>query len=104
MAGPDVQLHHQPSNAISAALRQAGLGAVAHDRVEINEAFAAIVLASDGALGLDPDIVNVHGGTIAPGHPIGASGTRVVGTLARDLAALGPGSLGVAGICGGGGG
>lgn len=71
--------------------------------IEINEAFAAVSLQSVRQLGVDPAIVNPHGGAIALGHPVGASGARIVGTLARQLAERGTGSLGAAGICGGGG-
>jgi acetyl-CoA C-acetyltransferase len=108
VAGPDVRLHHQPAAAVRAALAQ--LGAAPGDllRVEINEAFAAVALASASDLGVDHRIVNVHGGAIALGHPIGASGARLVGTLARQLHALAatqPGAtqLGAAALCGGGG-
>jgi len=103
VAGPDVRLHQQPANAILAAL--AKTDAVASDlaAVEINEAFAAVALASLEGLGVDAAIVNSNGGAIALGHPIGASGTRIVGHLARRLHDLGPGALGAAGICGGGG-
>jgi acetyl-CoA C-acetyltransferase len=102
VAGPDVRLHAQPANAIAAAI--AGLDITAADlaAVEINEAFASVVVHSIEALGVDATIVNRHGGAIALGHPIGASGARIVGTLARDLADRG-GSWGAAGICGGGG-
>ena len=103
VAGPDVRLHRQPSNAISAALRRADADTTALARVEINEAFASVALASIEALAVTPDVVNVHGGAIALGHPIGASGARILGTLARQLAGVGPGTLGAAGICGGGG-
>lgn len=105
VAGPDTHLHSQPSRAIAAALAKVPGGASAADlaAVEINEAFAAVGLQSSRELGLDPAIVNPHGGAIALGHPIGASGARIVGTLARQLAALGSGSLGAVGICGGGG-
>lgn len=105
VAGPDTQLHSQPSNAIAAALARVEGGAAAADlaAVEINEAFAAVGLQSTAELGVDPEIVNAHGGAIALGHPIGASGARIVGTLARRLADLGSGSLGAVGICGGGG-
>ena len=72
------------------------------DVVEINEAFAAVALASIDALGVPPDIVNVNGGAIALGHPIGMSGTRIVLTLAHELKRRG-GGLGAAGLCGGGG-
>lgn len=103
VSGPDVSLHSQPSNAIQAAL--AKTGSSAHDlaAVEINEAFAAVAIVSTRELGIDPAIVNAEGGAIALGHPIGASGTRIVGHLARRLAAAGSGTLGAAGICGGGG-
>lgn len=105
VAGPDAQLHSQPSRAIAAALAKVPGGAEVSDlkAVEINEAFAAVGLQSMKDLGLDPAIVNQHGGAIALGHPIGASGARIVGTLARQLAASGSGSLGAVGICGGGG-
>ncbi|GAA4181956.1 acetyl-CoA C-acyltransferase [Gryllotalpicola koreensis] len=103
VAGPDVSLHAQPANAIAAALSTAGLPASELGAIEINEAFAAVAVHSTRLLGADPAIVNAHGGAIALGHPIGASGTRIVGHLARRLAALGSGALGAAGICGGGG-
>lgn len=104
VAGPDTHLHSQPANAIKAALAKLS-GVSANDlvAVEINEAFAAVGLQSTAELGLDPLIVNPHGGAIALGHPIGASGARIVGTLARQLAEEGSGSLGAVGICGGGG-
>ncbi len=104
VAGPDTHLHSQPARAIAAALAKTP-DASADDlaAVEINEAFAAVGLQSTRELGLDPAIVNPHGGAIALGHPIGASGARIVGTLARQLAELGEGSLGAVGICGGGG-
>ena len=102
VAGPDISLHAQPSNAIAAALAklpdEAELVAV-----EINEAFAAVAVHSTAQLGVDAAIVNAHGGAIALGHPIGASGARIIGHLARRLAEAGPGSRGAAGICGGGG-
>lgn len=105
VAGPDTHLHSQPSHAIASALAKLEGGATAADlvAVEINEAFAAVGVQSTRELGLDPAIVNRHGGAIALGHPIGASGARIVGTLARQLAAAGSGSLGAVGICGGGG-
>lgn len=105
VAGPDTRLHVQPANAILAALARQGGGLTPADlvRVEINEAFAAVAVASVEKLGIDGAIVNAHGGAIALGHPVGASGARIVGTLARQLAAAGAGSLGAAGICGGGG-
>ena len=105
VAGPDVRLHAQPANAILAALARLGGGLTPADlaAVEINEAFAAVAVRSVELLGLDGAIVNQHGGAIALGHPVGASGARIVGTLARQLVAAGSGSLGAAGICGGGG-
>ncbi len=103
VSGPDVSLHAQPSNAIAAALAKTAHEAPELAAVEINEAFAAVAVHSTRALGVDPAIVNTHGGAIALGHPIGASGTRIVGTLARRLGIEGSGALGAAGICGGGG-
>jgi len=103
VAGPDVYLHAQPSNAIQAALARTSFTTVDLAAVEINEAFAAVAVHSVRQLGIQADIVNTHGGAIALGHPIGASGNRIVGHLARRLAELGPGSIGAAGICGGGG-
>lgn len=105
VAGPDNQLHSQPSRAIAAALSKVPGGATPQElvAVEINEAFAAVGLQSIHDLNLDPAVVNQHGGAIALGHPIGASGARIVGTLARQLSAAGSGSLGAVGICGGGG-
>ena len=102
VAGPDSGLHYQPSNAISKALGKAGLGVADLDLIEINEAFAAVGVASMDALGVSPDIVNVNGGAIAVGHPLGASGTRIALTLACELRRRG-GGLGAAALCGGGG-
>lgn len=104
VAGPDTHLHSQPARAIAAALAKLPGASVADLAVvEINEAFAAVGVQSTRELGIDPAIVNPHGGAIALGHPIGASGARIVGTLARQLAEKGAGSLGAIGICGGGG-
>ena len=103
VAGPDVSLLSQPSRAIAAAAERAGVDVGDLAGVEINEAFAAVSARSMADLGIDPELVNVHGGAIALGHPIGASGARIVGHLARQLAAAGAGALGAAGICGGGG-
>ncbi|MBW6437149.1 acetyl-CoA C-acyltransferase [Actinoplanes hulinensis] len=103
VAGPDVRLHLQPAAAIQAAVKDLGADPSVLGRVEINEAFASVALASVDALGIDPGIVNVHGGAIALGHPIGASGARIVGTLARQLHEPGTTGLGAAAICGGGG-
>lgn len=103
VAGPDVTLHTQPSNAIVAALTKTEYSTSALAAVEINEAFAAVAVHSVRELGIDPAIVNSNGGAIALGHPIGASGARIVGHLARRLAQLPSGAIGAAGICGGGG-
>lgn len=103
VAGPDVHLHSQPANAITAALAKIDAAPADLQAVEINEAFASVALQSAKELNINLDIVNQHGGAIALGHPIGASGTRIVGTLARQLRNAGSGSLGAVGICGGGG-
>ena len=103
VSGPDVSLLAQPANAIAAALRRTDRTAADLAAVEINEAFAAVGVHSTRLLGVDPEVVNAHGGAIALGHPIGASGARIVGHLARRLSAEGSGALGAAGICGGGG-
>jgi acetyl-CoA C-acetyltransferase len=102
VAGPDASLLHQPSRAIRRALERAGMAIDDIDLFEINEAFAAVAVASMRDLGIDDDIVNVNGGAIALGHPIGMSGTRIVGTLVQELRRRG-GGLGVAALCGGGG-
>jgi acetyl-CoA C-acetyltransferase len=102
VAGPDNSLHSQPANAIKQALDKAGLTAADLDLVEINEAFAAVGIQSTRDLGLSPDIVNVNGGAIALGHPIGMSGARLALTLALELRRRG-GGLGAAALCGGGG-
>ncbi|UXN32853.1 acetyl-CoA C-acyltransferase [Glutamicibacter sp. M10] len=103
VAGPGRTLHEQPSNAIAAALQKAGEKAENLKAVEINEAFTAVVVESTKLLGINESIVNQHGGATALGHPIGASGARIIGTLARQLQELPAGSLGAIGICGGGG-
>ncbi|KRC46666.1 acetyl-CoA acetyltransferase [Leifsonia sp. Root227] len=102
VAGPDNSLHSQPSNAIAAALGRAEWSVDELDFVEINEAFAAVALQSMADLGLDAVRVNIHGGAIALGHPIGASGARLAGTAAHELARRGSGKAAVA-LCGGGG-
>jgi acetyl-CoA C-acetyltransferase len=102
VAGPDNSLHSQPSNAISRALAKAGLGVSDLDLIEINEAFAAVAIQSMRDLGVGPDVVNVNGGAIAIGHPIGASGARLAVHLCYELGRRG-GGLGAAGLCGGGG-
>lgn len=101
-AGPDSTLQHQPSQAIKAAAEREGVAADSFDLYEINEAFAAVGLASSRDLGVDPEKVNVNGGAVALGHPIGASGARIVLTLALELQRRG-GGTGVAALCGGGG-
>lgn len=103
VAGPDTQLHSQPSSAIKAALAKIHKSAADCGAFEINEAFASVVLQSISDLEIDHSLVNRRGGAIALGHPIGASGTRIVGTLAREISLMGAGTLGAAGICGGGG-
>lgn len=101
-AGPDSTLQHQPSQAIKAAAEREGVAADSFDLYEINEAFAAVSLASMKDLGIDDSKVNVNGGAVSLGHPIGASGARIVLTLALELQRRG-GGLGVAALCGGGG-
>ncbi|MFI6738004.1 acetyl-CoA C-acetyltransferase [Nonomuraea sp. NPDC050451] len=102
VAGPDASLQSQPANAIKHALSKQGATAADLDLVEINEAFASVVLQSAKELDVPLDKVNVNGGGIALGHPIGASGARIVLTLAYELKRRG-GGLGAAGLCGGGG-
>ncbi len=102
VAGPDTSLLPQPANAIRAALAKAGLGVADVDLFEMNEAFASVALASMDLLGVSEDRVNVNGGAIALGHPIGASGNRLVLTLLHELRRRG-GGLGAAALCGGGG-
>ncbi|MEU1722344.1 acetyl-CoA C-acetyltransferase [Actinomadura sp. ATCC 39365] len=102
VAGPDASLQSQPANAIKHALSKQGLSTDDLDLIEINEAFASVVLQSAKELGVPLDKVNVNGGGIALGHPIGASGARIVLTLAYELKRRG-GGLGAAGLCGGGG-
>jgi acetyl-CoA C-acetyltransferase len=102
VAGPDTSLQAQPANAMRVALGKAGLTVDDLDLVEINEAFAAVSLYSAQLLGLPHDKVNVHGGAIAIGHPLGGSGARIVATLIGALRARG-GGIGGAALCGGGG-
>jgi acetyl-CoA C-acetyltransferase len=103
VAGPDASLHEQPANAIRAALaKEDGITPADLDLVEINEAFAAVGLVSQRALGLPDDKVNVNGGAIALGHPVGMSGARLVLHLALELRRRG-GGVGAAALCGGGG-
>ncbi|MFJ2575783.1 acetyl-CoA C-acetyltransferase [Kitasatospora aureofaciens] len=102
VAGPDNSLQSQPSNAIKHALAKEGLEVSDLDLIEINEAFAAVAHQSMKDLGVTSDIVNVNGGAIALGHPIGMSGARVVLHLALELQRRG-GGVGAAALCGGGG-
>jgi acetyl-CoA C-acetyltransferase len=102
VAGPDNSLHSQPSRAIQRALSRAGLTAADLQLIEINEAFAAVALQSIRDLQVSPDIVNVNGGAIAIGHPLGASGARIALHLIYELRRRG-GGLGAAALCGGGG-
>jgi acetyl-CoA C-acetyltransferase len=102
VAGPDPSLHEQPANAIAKVLEREGLSVNDLDLVELNEAFAAVGLVSAKKLGIDLDKVNVNGGAIALGHPIGMSGARIVLHLALELKRRG-GGVGAAALCGGGG-
>jgi acetyl-CoA C-acetyltransferase len=102
VAGPDTSLLRQPSRAIKRALEPIDKTVADLDLVELNEAFAAVGLASMKDLGISDDIVNVNGGAIALGHPIGMSGARVLLTLINELRRRG-GGLGAAALCGGGG-
>ena len=102
VAGPDPSLLTQPSRAITRALDRAGRTAADVDLFEINEAFAAVCVATIEDLGIDAEHVNVNGGAIALGHPIGMSGARLVVTLVDELRRRG-GGLGAAALCGGGG-
>ncbi|ARG91674.1 acetyl-CoA C-acetyltransferase [Mycobacterium kansasii] len=102
VAGPDSTLQSQPANAIKKALQREGISVDQLDVIEINEAFAAVALASTRELGVDPEIVNVNGGAIAVGHPIGMSGARITLHVALELARRGSG-YGVAALCGAGG-
>lgn len=102
VAGPDNSLHSQPARAIEKALAKQGIAASDLDIVEINEAFGAVVARSQAELGLSDEIVNPHGGGIAIGHPIGASGNRLVVHAVHELVRRGGGTAAVA-LCGGGG-
>jgi acetyl-CoA C-acetyltransferase len=101
-AGPDATLHERPAQALERALARAGLAVADLALVEINEAFAAVALWSARLLGLPDDKVNVHGGAVALGHPLGATGARIVVTLINALRLRG-GGIGAAALCGGGG-
>jgi len=102
IGGGDATLHERPAEALSVALKKAGLDVSDLDLVEINEAFAAVALWSARMLDIPEDKVNVHGGAVALGHPLGATGARLVVTLVNALRARG-GGVGAATLCGGGG-
>jgi acetyl-CoA C-acetyltransferase len=102
VAGPDNSLHSQPARAIEKALAKQGIDVDDLDIIEINEAFGAVVARSQAGLGLPDDVVNIHGGGIAIGHPIGASGNRLVVHAVHELVRRGSGTAAVA-LCGGGG-
>ena len=102
VAGPNASLLHQPSQAILAALARVSMAVGDVDLFEMNEAFASVALASMADLGVSDSIVNVNGGAIALGHPIGASGNRLALTLLHELRRRG-GGVGAAALCGGGG-
>jgi acetyl-CoA C-acetyltransferase len=102
VAGPDSTLQSQPANAVKKAVDREGITVEQLDVIEINEAFAAVALASTRELGVNPQVVNVNGGAIAVGHPIGMSGARIVLHVALELARRGSG-YGVAALCGAGG-
>ncbi|MFB8349423.1 acetyl-CoA C-acetyltransferase [Streptomyces niveus] len=102
VAGPDNSLQSQPANAIRHALKKEGLAVDDLDLIEMNEAFAAVAVQSTKELGVSPEKVNVNGGAIALGHPIGMSGARLVLHLALELQRRG-GGVGAAALCGGGG-
>ncbi|MCZ4562770.1 acetyl-CoA C-acetyltransferase [Rhodococcus sp. IEGM 1401] len=102
VAGPDSTLQSQPARAIAKACEKEGIDPKDLDVVEINEAFAAVGIASTRELGIDPEIVNVNGGAISIGHPLGMSGARIALHLALELQRRG-GGVGAAALCGGGG-
>jgi acetyl-CoA C-acetyltransferase len=102
VAGPDSSLQEQPARALELACRKQGIRPADLDVVELNEAFAAVIVQSQRRLGLSDDVVNVHGGGIALGHPLGASGNRLTVHLAHELLRRGTGTAGIA-LCGGGG-
>jgi acetyl-CoA C-acetyltransferase len=102
VAGPDASLQSQPSHAIAKALGREGLEVGDVDLFEINEAFASVAIQSMRDLGITTENVNVNGGAISMGHPVGMSGARIVLHLAHELRRRG-GGIGAAGLCGGGG-
>jgi acetyl-CoA C-acetyltransferase len=102
VAGPDASLQEQPANAVIRACEREGIAPTDLDLLELNEAFAAVGIVSTRKLGVDPEKVNVNGGAIAMGHPVGMSGARIVLHLAYELRRRG-GGVGAAALCGGGG-
>ena len=102
VAGPDASLQEQPANAVIKACAKEGIAPADLDLLELNEAFAAVGIVSTKELGVDPEKVNVNGGAIAMGHPVGMSGARIVLHLALELKRRG-GGIGRAALCGGGG-
>lgn len=102
VAGPDATLHERPAEAIRVALKRSDLSIEAIDLFEINEAFASVAMHSASLLGVSADRVNIHGGAVALGHPLGATGARIVVSLINGLRETG-GNVGAAALCGGGG-
>jgi len=102
VAGPDATLHERPAQALNVALKRADLEVNDIDLFEINEAFASVAMYSSQMLGVDHNKVNIHGGAVALGHPLGATGARLIVTLISGLQTTG-GTLGAAALCGGGG-
>jgi acetyl-CoA C-acetyltransferase len=102
VAGPDPSLHHQPAQAIVRASSKIGMDPSGYDLYEMNEAFAAVAIYSTNLLGIDNARVNVNGGAVALGHPIGATGARITGAIIHQLRNRG-GGVGAASLCGGGG-
>ena len=102
IGGSDATLHDRPAEALRIALKRSGMNPGDLDLVEVNEAFAAVALWSARSLDIDASRINVHGGAIALGHPLGATGARIVVTLINALRARG-GGVGAAALCGGGG-
>ena len=102
VAGPDASLQEQPANAILKAAAREGIEVSDIDLFELNEAFACVGIVSARKLGITEEVINVNGGAIALGHPIGMSGARIVLSLALELKRRG-GGIGAAALCGGGG-
>jgi acetyl-CoA C-acetyltransferase len=102
VAGPDATLHERPAEAIKVALKRSDLSVDDIDLFEINEAFASVAMHSAAMLGIGSDKVNIHGGAVALGHPLGATGARIVVSLINGLRETG-GTVGAAALCGGGG-